>query len=653
MLGALLCKQEFLNCHPMSMSNDPTDDSHQTQIDDLPRKAPSRRFLEACCLMLIVAVIGTGTYALAFRTALDQAAARARTDLALSTDRLRSGLGRYRELSVILAEHPTVLSLVLQNGALSDTQRELHDAAALLLQNMADKTGSQSLMLVSKSGQVLAASQNMQLPLGARTAFERAMNGALGVAHFVDTDGERRFVYAAPVFKPGGAAQGAVLVSVDMEAIEWSWPADPFAVYFTDAQDVIFVSNRTELILAGGSAGVVPVARKRMISGHDIWSMMAGPYIPDTVLHIRQPLPVVDMTGELLYDLAPVRSIAGLQAGLAAAIAFAFGAFLLLATERRRTLSLANARLEARVATRTADLEVANTDLMREIAERHDAEARLKRAQADLVQAGKLSALGEMSAGISHELNQPLMAIRSFSENAQLFLDRGNVDKAGDNLGRIAELSRRMGRIIKNLRAFARQENEAISDVDLSGVVDAALEMTMGKITGAGVTVQWTPVPFAQVRGGDVRLQQVVMNLVSNAVDAMAECDVKQITITIDDTTPVRLRIADTGPGISDPEKMFEPFYTTKEVGAAQGMGLGLSISYGLIQSFGGHIRGFNGADGGATFVIELPRAQPCDPRDARQHDVLVRDTRQSDAPRSDTPLPDAPRSDAPEETPQ
>lgn len=585
-----------------------------TSVDDLPARAFKRRLIEVCSLVLMVAVIGAGVYALAFRAELDQAAARARADLALSTDRLRSGLGRYRELSVFIAEHPTVLSLVLQSDASDNTMSQMHTSAALLLQSMADKTGSQSLMLVSKSGLVLASSEGGELPHGARAAFDRAMNGALGVAHFVDVDGARRFVYAAPVFKPGGAAHGAVLVSVDMESIEWGWPADPFAVYFTDTADVIFVSNRTELILAGGSAGALPVTRKRVISGHDIWSMEAGPYIPASVLHIRQPLPVVDMTGELLYDLAPVRSIAGLQAGLVAAIALAFGAFLVLATERRRTLSEANARLEARVATRTADLEIANRDLMREVSEREEAEARLRRAQADLVQAGKLSALGEMSAGISHELNQPLMAIRSFSENAQLFLERGNADKAGENLGRIAELSRRMGRIIKNLRSFARQENEAISDVDLSAVVDAALEMTTGKTSGAGVTVDWVPERRAWVRGGDVRLQQVVMNLVSNAVDAMSDSDVRRITIAITPSNqpsdPVRLRISDTGPGILEPEKMFEPFYTTKEVGAAQGMGLGLSISYGLIQSFGGSIRGSNADAGGASFVIELPPAK-------------------------------------------
>jgi two-component system C4-dicarboxylate transport sensor histidine kinase DctB len=611
-LGALLCKQEFLNCPPMSQRHDPNAAPLSDLLSDLPHNPIRRRVLEACALLIAVGLIGASVYALAFRAELDQAAARAKADLTLSTDRLRSGLGRYRELAVILAEHPTVLALVFQQSDHEGNLNaliDLQDKGASLLQSMADKTGSQSLMLVSRAGKVLAASQEHLMPIGARAAFERAMDGALGVAHFVDAQGDRRFVYAAPVFQPGGAAQGAVIVSVDVELIEWGWPADPFAVYFTDTSDVIFVSNRTELILAGGSAGDFPVDHKRTVSGHDVWNMSAGPYIPSSVLHIKQPLPVVDMTGELLYDLAPVRAIAGLQAGMAAAIAFAFGAFLVLATERRRTLSEANARLEARVAKRTAALEIANSDLMREVAEREEAEARLKRAQADLVQAGKLTALGEMSAGISHELNQPLMAIRSFSENAQLFLERGNTVKAGDNLGRIAELSRRMGRIIKNLRAFARQENEAISDVDLSAVVDAALEMTMGKISGAGVTVDWIPQPDVRVRGGDVRLQQVVMNLVSNAVDAMHDHDPKTLCITLENSDPVVLSIRDSGAGIADPDKMFEPFYTTKEVGAAQGMGLGLSISYGLIQSFGGSIRGSNPAGGGAEFVIELPRA--------------------------------------------
>ncbi|MCP1170051.1 ATP-binding protein, partial [Limimaricola sp. ASW11-118] len=248
----------------------------------------------------------------------------------------------------------------------------------------------------------------------------------------------------------------------------------------------------------------------------------------------------------------------------------------------------------------------------REVGERAAAEARLRRAQAELVQAGKLSALGQMSAGISHELNQPLMAIRSFAENAETFLARDNPQAAGRNLERISELARRMGRIIRNLRAFARQESEPVRDVDLVGVIEAALEMAAARARQAEVTIDWTP-PEAPVvvRGGEVRLQQVVLNLVGNAIDAMEGRARKRLSIAIArDAGRVRLTVRDTGPGIDAPDRIFDPFYTTKEVGAAEGMGLGLSISYGLVQSFGGAIRGRNHEEGGAEFTVELDPAQ-------------------------------------------
>ena len=395
-------------------------------------------------------------------------------------------------------------------------------------------------------------------------------------------------------------------MSVDIGLIEWGWPTETSAVFFTDADDVVVMSNRSELVLLGGQAGPFPLNKAWRIAGHEIWHHAAGPYVPTPALYLQRDVPVIGLKAGLLMDLAPVRGLAGLQAGMASALALIFGMLLLFVMERRRTLAIANARLEARVAKRTQALEIANRDLMREVAEREEAEAQLKRAQADLVQAGKLSALGEMSAGISHELNQPLMAIRSFSENAQAFLARENPEKAAENLGRISELSRRMGRIIKNLRAFARQEKEMITDVEINGVIDAALEMTQAKISAHDITVSWTPGPQTWVRGGEVRLQQVVMNLISNAADAMAESAARHIEIEVTRGDPTTIAVRDTGPGILEPEKIFDPFYTTKEVGAAAGLGLGLSISYGLIQSFGGRIRGVNRHEGGAEFSIEL-----------------------------------------------
>ena len=582
----------------------------------------TRRALGFVGFLLAVIGFAAGVWWFAFTSALDQLEERGRADLALAADRLTGQLQRFRELAVFLADHPVLTGLVLDQGPTTP-------AANDLLQEMADKTGTLSLLLVGAEGRVLATSRPDEVSnMATEPYFNRAMNGALGAGHGIGgPDGRRIYSYAAPVFQPGAAPRGAVVARVAVEALEWNWPAEASAVFFSDDSGVVFVSNRYDLILtAQGNAprllsGVAlsefPGYSVRAVNGHALWALDGGRYLPKRALHLTQALPVIGMTGQILLDLTPTLGLANLQAAVAAALCLAFGALLFLATERRRVLSerlateaATNAELETRVARRTAELSTANADLIHEITERKDAEAALTRAQADLVQAGKLSALGQMSAGISHELNQPLMAIQTFADNAGVFLDRGKTGEAAANLGRIAEMARRMGRIIRNLRAFARLETAALSDVDLVAVVDAALEIAEPKIAGAGVTVDWPrPAHPVMVRGGEVRLQQVVMNLVANAVDAMQNSIDKRIVIHLEPGRPTTLEIRDTGPGIADPERIFDPFYTTKEVGRSEGMGLGLSISYGLVQSFGGAIRGRNHPQGGAIFTVELTPA--------------------------------------------
>ena len=319
-------------------------------------------------------------------------------------------------------------------------------------------------------------------------------------------------------------------------------------------------------------------------------------------------LPVIGMVGEILLDTAPARRIATLQAATLAAICLAFGALLFLATERRRTLALANVVLESRVAKRTRALSASNMQLRREVKERQEAEAALTLAQQELVQAGKLSALGQMSAGISHELNQPLMAIQQYADNGSAFLQKGKAERAGENLGRISDMATRMARIIKNLRAFARNESEPISRVDLVKVINAAVELTQARLKADQVTLDWNCDHFdapVYAWGGEVRLAQVFVNLINNAADAMLDQEERRVHIVIHDGKRLAVTVRDIGPGIKEPEKMFEPFYSTKAVGSSEGMGLGLSISYGLVQSFGGNIRGAN-ADRGAIFTVEL-----------------------------------------------
>ncbi|WP_390915024.1 ATP-binding protein [Pseudosulfitobacter sp. SM2401] len=568
------------------------------------------RLVIVLAFLALVAAVSGGVWRYGYVQALTQLARQGAVDLALASDRLTGQLQRYRELSVLTADRGEVTQAIRGQNAAS--------VKALLL-DIADKTAALDVMLVDRTGRVVqAARSDAGADLSQTVYVRRAMQGALGWAHGLSRPlAARAYYYAAPVFDGQSKVIGAVVVAANIAGIEWDWVGGNPAVFFTDQAGEVFISNRSELVFwrrPAGQAGLVPPVGQApdfdsYFQGRfEVWQLGWGPYLPQNALHITRELPVIGFTGEVLMDVRPARRLARLQASAVAALFLAFGALLFLATERRRTLAEANAQLEARVAARTAELEDTNTQLRAQAKEREQAQTALARAQSDLVQAGKLSALGQMSAGISHELNQPLMAIRSFAENGAQFMERGKPERAGENLIRISDLARRMGRIIKNLRAFAKQESEPLSRVDLVAVLDSALELMQPGMDQAGVVLNYARSDHPiWVRGGEVRLSQVFINLISNAVDAMDQSVEKSIEISIKEGDLLVVSICDTGPGIDMPDKVFDPFYTTKEVGASEGMGLGLSISYGIVQSFGGEIRGAN-TPSGAMFTVQLER---------------------------------------------
>ncbi|NDR55248.1 sensor histidine kinase [Aliiruegeria sabulilitoris] len=586
-----------------------------------------RRIWAILAYLAVVAGFTGGVWWFSLSSDLEALAERGEADLSVASDRLVGQLQRFRELAVLLSDHPDLEALL--NG------RGNAQTASELLRETADKTGSLEILAVAPGGQVLATSEEAWKPLSTAPYLKRAIeDGALGAYHSVEPNsGLRVSTFAAPVFSLSGPVAGAVVVRANIGAIEAEWRGDAMTVAFTDSNGVILSSNRSELLFrtrtlplpaaAGGRYGGAPLApfpevREIVISGYELWRLDAGRYVPGASIHLTRPLPVIGMQGEALVDIAPAVTLAGWQALVTATLGLVIGAFILSLLDRRQRLSVqlsaeaaANARLEQRVRERTAALSAANKALRREVDERIAAEQALKRAQGELIQAGKLSALGQMSAGISHELNQPLMAISSFAENGTAFLERGKPERAAENLGRISEMARRMGRIIRNLRAFARQEVQPVRPVDLGAVVEAVLLLSEGRIKRERVVLDWQP-PAAQVivRGGEVRLQQVVMNLVSNALDAMEGRDDKRLGVSIELGDRVRLCVSDTGCGIASSDRIFDPFYTTKEVGRSEGMGLGLSISYGIVQSFGGAIRGTNRPEGGAVFTVELEPAE-------------------------------------------
>ncbi|MBT2130741.1 sensor histidine kinase [Aliiroseovarius lamellibrachiae] len=572
------------------------------------------RFRWFLLYLLIAVPISGGVGMLAWRDALDPLAERAETDLALASDRLQRHLFRYRELVVVAAEHPVLRAALY---TVNDRLGERSDAVSFL-SRLTDMTGARQFALVDVEGHILARSeQNVALPAPwtpDALPVVRALNGALGQVATTrpGTRGEtkRLFSFAAPLRAPDGRVIGAVVAEIDIRKYEDDWPGSAAVVFFSDAKGRVLVTNRSELVLADRMADDFMAIQQHMWRGHQLWSLDGGPYLPTQALHLERDLLTVGLKGELLLDSRPALR-AGVQiAVITGAIFLLFGGAFFVVGQRRRALAdrleieaAANTKLEARVVKRTAALTQANADL--------------QQAQADLVQAGKLSALGQMSAGISHELNQPLMAIRSFADNGTQFLSRGAPDKAGANLLRISELAGRMDRIIKNLRAFARNESEPHGKVDLAQVINAAVELTGARLRGDDITLGWHPPDHpVYAIGGEVRLGQVFVNLINNAADAMAGQDKKRIDINLIQAEKLTVTVRDTGPGITNTDKIFDPFYTTKQVGE-EGMGLGLSISYGLVQSFGGNIRGTNAptdaptdgpteAPSGAMFTVEL-----------------------------------------------
>jgi two-component system C4-dicarboxylate transport sensor histidine kinase DctB len=363
-------------------------------------------------------------------------------------------------------------------------------------------------------------------------------------------------------------------------------------------------------------AGKVPVELPNTQSTAGGITTMAMPD-PDGSLRdylaVGELLPRADWKVHVLLDSRPMHVQARLAVLAGMLVLGGLVAVAVVIVQRRMRLAerfalqeQAKAQLEQRVAARTADLAHLNRLMEAEVAERRLAETELRRTQGDLVQAGKLAALGQMSAALSHEINQPLAAARNYADSAAILIDRGDTTRAKDNIAQILSLIDRMATIARHLRHVARKPDSPLQDIALSDAVAEALALTSPRLARARVIVTLPP-DLPLVRGGPVRLQQVLVNLLSNAADAVAALDDPQITIGAQVAdTDVLLTVRDNGPGVAGAiaDRIFDPFFTTKGVGS--GLGLGLSISYNIMKDFGGDLRVANAAEGGAVFTLQL-----------------------------------------------
>jgi len=567
---------------------------------------------------------------------LVRAGADAADALQLSVAGLRSALDRVAPLPALIAERP-ILARLLDDP----DSRALRAAVNAQLLATAEGLNVSDVYLMDPTGLTLAAS-SYRKPLsfvGQNFAYRPYFTGALEgrpARYFAlgTTSGERGYFHAAPVWRDG-AVIGVVAIKFTVDAFEEAWRSGPAELMVTDGNDVVFMASRPEWHFRT-IAPLSPAARAAIRGtrqyppdrlsplevratplgdGLRLLRIGIGAAAQDYVAGDRL-MPDAGWRVHMLTPAAPARvraagalGIGGMGlalAGLAGALGLSHRARILdrLAAQRE-TQGL----LEARVRARTADLDAANASLRREVEDRRNAETRLRITQKELVQAGKLAALGQMSAAISHEINQPLAAVKSYAENAEQLLDRDRGAEARDNMRQISRMADRIAAIAGHLRNFARRPQEGTGPVDICAVADDALDLMAGRLRAVNAVLAYDrPTGAVMAMGGALRLQQVVVNLLGNALDAMEGDPAPAIGLAIarlEDGT-VRIAVRDRGPGLRDADlaQVFDPFFTTKPPG--KGLGLGLSISYNIVEDFGGQLRACNRAGGGAEFRVDL-----------------------------------------------
>jgi two-component system C4-dicarboxylate transport sensor histidine kinase DctB len=286
----------------------------------------------------------------------------------------------------------------------------------------------------------------------------------------------------------------------------------------------------------------------------------------------------------------------------------------------------AYAELNERVAERTADLSAANARLQTEVGERTRAENELRAAHDELVQTSKLAALGQMAAGITHELNQPLAALRAFSDNTRVLLERGDQAAARENLESISALTERMGKITNQLKLFVGRAQPRTAKAPVARAVRNALNVLQKRLLPVvlEVTIRVAdgvhdavcePLdlsadhPELLAYCDDLRLEQALINLIGNALDAVGAVVDPRIAIEVAASlSTFAITVRDNGPGIPADvlPRLFEPFFTTKGMG--QGLGLGLAIASSIALDCGGSLVARDLPEGGAAFVLTLRR---------------------------------------------
>ncbi|MBS7421408.1 sensor histidine kinase [Pseudomonas syringae] len=598
-------------------------------------------FLPPLILMLMIG-LGYIAYLVSEHSGIKSLRETGERQLELHARTVESEISKYTYLPSVLELESSVSQLLNEPGP------ELQQQVNRYLEGLNRRSRSRAIYVMDTSGRVLATS-NWRDPdsyqgedLSFRAYFQDAVRGLPGRFYGIGTTTGESGYYLAYGLEDKGRIIGVAVIKVRLEALEERWQRARLEAFVSDENGIIILSSDPARRLKSVRPltaevkerlarslqyywwplnELVPLERETLSEGVETLVFPANISVDrehKKVSYLAQSRPLSDTAWHLtlLTPLEDLRREAANQ-GMLVAVACALVTFLLIAwNERRKVISTrlaarealqaANNELERKIAERTEHLRASNERLKAQIRERRQAEDTLRRAQDELVQAGKLAAIGQMSTSIAHELNQPLAALRTLSGNTVRFLERGALDTASTNLRTINDLVDRMGRITASLRAFARRGDDQ-GQAQLSKAVDAAAQLLGVRLEQSGLIVHRDFVD-ATLTIDQTRLEQILVNLIGNALDAMFDLPQPELWLTgsvVDGR--YRLRVRDNGHGVDAEARkhLFEPFFTTKP--GEQGLGLGLTLSASLAAAAGGSLSAEHPQDGGTTFVLSLP----------------------------------------------
>ncbi len=471
-----------------------------------------------------------------------------------------------------------------------------------------EEIGAAALMLLDNGGRVVAATDRNTMGANHRSDpyfIEALRSNDTVFTTFRNDEGAFVFNYSRKI-EINGQLAGVIVVEADLRKFEQSWAGITDVVSVTDSTGKIILSTesrwRGQIENEALMASSAPSAISRAVRATAGWTALpVDAYVlGEAVMRMENRIPFQGWNMVTFTPYAPVRErVNGVLALEIMGFAILLAVSFYFASLRARARSVEFQQ-------ESAELRQLNDSLQREIAEREKAEYNLNMAEQTLAQSSKLAALGEMSAAVSHELNQPLAAMKTYLAGARLLLQRKRPDEALSSFQRVDDLIDRMGSITRQLKSYARKGGDAFEPIDIREAFSSALTMMEPQLKGREVEISHTlPREPVMVMADRVRLEQVIINLLRNALDATKMSVDPHIEILISAGETATLTVRDNGSGIEDLESMFEPFYTTKAPG--DGTGLGLAISSGIVNDFGGRLTARNATVGGAVFEMKLP----------------------------------------------